>query len=551
MTYKKIILSFIFLLFSVIGWAKGFVPNEPYASLASVKKGERGYVKTTVEGNKIVTFEVEALDLMYSPTRPRRLLLIRGVGKEIQRLGGFAEGMSGSPVYFNGKLVGAVGYTWPNSDHYLAQVTDIEEMCQIFEYPAPQSLAIVPKKGGLSTPWNVSGISQRGLAQLASKGISFRQGAGAGSTDPKIVHRKLKPGDAIAVRLAWGDVDMNSIGTVTAVDDQGHFLAFGHSLNQNGAVMLPVSEALVHALVPNSEVPFKLASPGDILGTLTQDRAEGIGGVFGKVGPSTSVKIKLTDRQTHQVIERGFRLPADSSLYRETLTALVVGLIDDMQNRVGAGTMTYDLTINGAEFPEGLRIHDVALDETDVTSALFDQVDQQIQTMLNNPFKSLDPLGIKLDIVSTPKLRRISLAGLDAQIDGDQVKVQLSLKPLYPKEGVVEKKTFTLQLPPQWSSGIKVTARAGAPAFDMESSGAPTDFRQFVDQLTNDERCCEIVVEVTSDDQEIDQSLSVVDQSKQKRLEGTMRVFRVDGLPQGSLVKNLSEADDESEDVVQ
>jgi hypothetical protein len=194
--------------------------------------------------------------------------------------------MSGSPVYVDGKLIGAVSAGWSFSDHTVAMLTPIEDMCKVFSNPDnPRDLARLNSMPGSVEAVNmvmVNGLSGRAVASLQSAlGVPLEAAPyGAGGELP-LDDARFSPGDAAAVLLAWGDVEMSAVGTVTATSKDGRFLAFGHPFLARGAVNFPIARATVHDTIFSQSFPFKIASPYAITGTVTQDRANGVGGAWG------------------------------------------------------------------------------------------------------------------------------------------------------------------------------------------------------------------------------------------------------------------------------
>lgn len=520
-------------------FADTFVPTEPTLSATAVKKGEKGYVKTTVDGNRMLTFPVEAVDVVESPSRPYKSLLVRAMGDEIEKLGGIAEGMSGSPVYFRNKLVGAIGYTWAYADHRIAQVTSIEDMVRVFDYPdlqEPDNSKLAPLKEFLPTagPWRLSGVSKRTAERLSARtGLTLLAAnvSGAGATE--LSNDRLNPGDPIAVRMAWGDVDMSATGTVTATDAKGRFLAFGHSLEQYGAVQLPASKAQVHLLVPSVELPFKLASNGPIIGSITQDRAEAIGGKFGLFPKANSIRVTL-NQTGEPSITKGFQMPQNKVLFNTFFPELLIGLIDDMQNRVGPGTISYDLTVNGPGLEKGLEIHDMALSRDDVAVELSCKVVVALTPLLENPYRDITPLGISLALQTTTQLREAKLSNLQVNRRGDVLDVSFDLLPSFgaPKQT----KKLQLQAPEEGISYSVVVRPGNADTFDPDGEEGPSDFAGLVKGLSAGERSCQIVVEVEADGLIADPNgKTVADQNAELTKNGYRKVFQMEALPRGSL----------------
>ncbi len=259
----------------------------PLFPLNALQPGQRGYGLSAGAGNRIERFTVEVLALQYDVGTGFPLVLVRASGPLIDAAGGIASGMSGSPVYLprNGQdaLLGAVGYTFPNSTGGLGLVTPIETMRGSKGTAAasfgPHLRGYVPVR----TPLLLSGLSEgasRLLRPLFSDAVSLRplQSSGTSSRRQDDAAYRLEPGSAISVQLVRGDVTIAAVGTLTLLEDDA-FWAFGHPMLGSGDVSFALAPAYVTALVPSRTVPFKLADSGSrLLGSVTQDRPSAISG---------------------------------------------------------------------------------------------------------------------------------------------------------------------------------------------------------------------------------------------------------------------------------
>ena len=294
-----------------------------------LRPGMRGYARTVVSGTEVTQFPVEIVSIIPQKGSPKNLIMIRASGAAIGSTGGIAAGMSGSPVYIKGKLVGAIGYGWNFSDHTLGLVTPYEDMASIWKwpertvaiqapsFPAPEGEkrekedsqgegnATLKKRDGTDSSSRetgdrsslfINGLSVRSshaIASLLGKRGYVPGGGNAGDL-PIEENAKLEPGEALAVLLAWGDVTVGTTGTLTALGKDGKFLAFAHPFLGKGAVNYPVARAFIHGVVPSMESPFKIGTALRIVGTVTQDRQQAIGGRIGFT-PSFSGALAFTD----------------------------------------------------------------------------------------------------------------------------------------------------------------------------------------------------------------------------------------------------------------
>jgi hypothetical protein len=311
--------------------------------VAELREGMRGTAKTVFRGSEPEEFNVEILGVLPNWIGPKQDLIIgRLSGPLAERTFVFA-GMSGSPVYINGRLVGAISYSFPFAKEPICGITPIEQMMSAVEKSPPAKMASLGPKtfsfaeiaslnwqpqfltnGGASgplasgfasnsslaaiagqtfkpiaTPLTFSGISQKTLDRFADQflaaGIIAVAASGGSSTSAALkpaAADTLLGGDSIAIQLSRGDVSITAAGTVTLRDGDKIF-AFGHPFFGLGSTSLPMSESHVVTVVPNANNSFKLAVPDSMVGSMTQDRATTIYGSLGETARMLPVKIKL------------------------------------------------------------------------------------------------------------------------------------------------------------------------------------------------------------------------------------------------------------------
>ena len=307
--------------------------NSNFFPLSELKEGMRGTARTVFRGSEAEEFNVEILGVVPGAIGPKQDMIIgRLSGGGADRTSVFA-GMSGSPVYINGKLVGAISYSFPFSKEPICGITPIEQMLAIFvqtqkiktKVREPRTVSFaelastswkpeLPRNAIVSssilsgvstnsllaqvagqsfqpiaTPVSFNGISTDVLnlfaPQLMSVGLLPVAGiSGAASITPlkKADETTLVGGDSVSMQLTRGDYSLAAAGTVTYRDGEKIY-AFGHPFLSLGTSDLPMSESHVVTVIPNINNSFKLAVPDAMVGSMTQDRATG---VFGKLGQS-------------------------------------------------------------------------------------------------------------------------------------------------------------------------------------------------------------------------------------------------------------------------
>jgi hypothetical protein len=307
-TMKHVVFGILILALWAAPALADAVPTMPFSE---VREGMRGTARTVFAGTTVESFDVEILGKLPNIGPRQNLILARCSGGPLAQTGILA-GMSGSPVTIDGRLVGAIAYSWGFSTEAIAGITPIEEMLEVARRDSPAAdriprtqldtdwhellfdakriqtlwdgklsmLGAVPR-GSWSQPLSLAGFGPgagRIRERLDRAGIQTIQGAGSASS-PGETAPPLEPGSAIALKLVRGDIEMAASGTVTWIDQDG-VLAFGHPLFGLGAVDLPLSGARVEALLPSLQSSSRLAVPLNEIGALRQDRAAA---VFGKL----------------------------------------------------------------------------------------------------------------------------------------------------------------------------------------------------------------------------------------------------------------------------
>ena len=271
-------------------WAQAPVPFFP---IKDVRPGMQGIGRTVFNGSKIEEFQVEILGVLENSGPRQSIILAKLSGGPLDKTG-VMQGMSGSPVYINGKLLGAVALGFAFSKDAIAGIRPIGEMVEARtsgkaqvrpgrSHDAPGGNAPVE----MMTPFSFSGFSQGTIQafapQLRSLGFEPQQAISVGRQPP--AERKpsepLLPGSMISVQLLNGDMSVGADGTVTHIDGK-RLYAFGHRFLAVGATDLPFAKSSVVALLPNVNTSFKIASSGDWMGSITTDTSTAVSGELGR-----------------------------------------------------------------------------------------------------------------------------------------------------------------------------------------------------------------------------------------------------------------------------
>lgn len=353
-----------FVVPAVLALAAVLSAQTNFFPLADVRAGMRGTGRTIFSGDKIEDFNVEILGVLDNFGPKESLILARLSGGPLEHTG-VMQGMSGSPVYINGKLVGAVAMAFPFSKDPIAGIRPIEDMVR----PSTTNLANArrpvvgladkdvlravsrpePVMAGearmvdIATPISFGGFSRATLdafaPQLRPLGLEPRQAVSSGSKldAPMGNPANLKPGSMISVQLLSGDFSVAADGTVTHVDGNRVY-AFGHRFLDVGSTALPFARSEVLTLIPNVNTSFKLSSAKEWMGTINHDRNTAIAGELGKRPAMVPVAITVA-RGAQHVETYQMQMVNDPLLSPLLIQMAVYSTIDATERTVGAGTI--------------------------------------------------------------------------------------------------------------------------------------------------------------------------------------------------------------------
>jgi hypothetical protein len=465
---KKVLFYILLVLFLV---NTPVLAAENIMPLTEVKAGMTGYGKTVFSGNKIEKFDIEIVDVLDNRSLDEDLILIKLTGDKADKYGGIAAGMSGSPIYLDGKLIGAIGYGWNNSDHRFGLVTPIERMLKLLENNNIEESngnlsdldldldQFTPEENIIKTesPIMVSGISGRALDRLEKNlgelNLDVVPSPGIEEVDKS--NERPEPGEAVAVQLVRGDISVASIGTLTYVD-QGQFLAFGHPFTNRGRVNYLLSRAHINAVIPSSEQPFKLGSPYNrLLGSVTQDRGAGIAGRIDTYPRITPLYISISENG-QLVKEVSLQIINDEYLFSSLSNSAALQAVDSALDRIGPGSAESRLKIMGRGLPE-LQIESTNMyySQNDIGSMALYDFSQLLDLILTNPFKEINLIDIRLelDFNQDDSVALIQEAKvLNEEIyPGDELEVELTL---HRYRNGTETKTLQMKVPDDVEAGI-------------------------------------------------------------------------------------------------
>jgi hypothetical protein len=297
-----------------------------------------GTGRTVFEGTRIDEFSVEILGVLENALGPKHsVILARLAGGPLAKTGVIA-GMSGSPVFIDGKLVGAVAYSFPFGKEPIAGITPIEDMIAATTTQAPRAVSTrfpKPLANAVAFPLDrdaLIAVFQRPISTISLEGASVPAGLAGGTLSPlalplvfsgferatfdwarplfaglgfvpmaggasggttaPIALPDLAPGGPIGISLIEGDLDLSVTGTVTHIDGDRVY-AFGHPFYNLGPTQFPMKKAYVYSVYPSVQQSWKIAAALDPVGTMEQDRTTAIAGRTGRTPRMIPVDIEL------------------------------------------------------------------------------------------------------------------------------------------------------------------------------------------------------------------------------------------------------------------
>ncbi|HVR21723.1 MAG TPA: SpoIVB peptidase S55, partial [Candidatus Polarisedimenticolia bacterium] len=491
---KKLVSAFsaVCLFFSLIAVAQK--PDSAQTSstipVNQIRVGMRGVAYTVFQGVKPESMEVEVLGVLHNVNGPKGdVILVRLHGQKVEYTGVVA-GMSGSPVYIDGKLAGALAFRIGEfSKEPIAGVTPIADMLEINALdrsPAEETAAVKPaisviagktaSPGEISTmpnsaqdsvgsfanylkpietPLVFNGFSEQAIhlfaGQFGSAGIVPVMGAGSVSDDKQ--PEPLEPGSAVSAVLVRGDMDIEATCTVTYVDPQ-RLLACGHPLLQFGSVDLPMNKAEVLATLPSPLNAFKIVNTTEPAGTFIQDRHTGIMGVFNRQPEMIPVTLSIHSstgmKQFHYEVLNNPKL---------TPVALMVTVFNALHgvNEFGE-EITYRLSgsIGVKGFPEVTMRNMFAPSENAQPAAMQAAISlgERFGRIYDNPYSAAAVAGVKLDFDLVRERRWARLESARTSVTearpGEEIMLETVLAP-YRGERIVQQ--IPVKIPTSASKG--------------------------------------------------------------------------------------------------
>jgi len=454
---------FVSLIFAANIWAQLAI-----YPLRDVRAGQHMIGKTVFQGNKIEEFQVEILGVLENVGPRQSIILAKLSGGPLAETG-VMQGMSGSPVYMDGRLVGAVALAFNFSKEPIAGIRPIEEMLAVGDSASPAAPRVASNKAAsnadsfasklidIATPVSFSGFTAGTLdqfsPQLKKLGLEPRQGVSSGGKLPSKLGApaSLRPGDMIAVELLSGDMSIGAEGTVTAVDGKAIY-AFGHQFMSVGNTNLPFARAEVLTLLPNLSSSFKISSPLEWMGSITQDRSTSIYVEIGRKADTIPLAITVKDGRRAPLAYH-MRMIQDRVLSPYIVQTAVYSAMDATERTLGLAS--YSLR-GGVEFVNGappLKLDNTYAGDFNVPLQASSGVASPLASILGAGFDTLKIKSINLEIEASEHKRLL-------QVD----QITASPKQVRPGDSVELSVTFNGENGLEMVKSLRYRVPVGAPA---------------------------------------------------------------------------------------
>jgi hypothetical protein len=450
---------------------------DSYWQVDDVRVGMKGVGRTVMRGVKVEEFQVEVLGVLKNTSPGRDLVLCRLSGLDLDKSGVIA-GMSGSPVYINNKLLGAVAYAWSFGKEPIAGITPFSQMHGFVEAYERRDVAqeAKPVRVGLRTPleidgakydsvtvspnWDVpeattadglwmvplrtpiatTGFTANSLSlmrdQFKMSGLVPMQGGGTTAKvadDMKSV--ELEAGGPLVVAMVTGDFDMSAIGTVTHIEGSRVY-GFGHPFMGLGTCEFPLMTGYIHTIYPRQSVSFKMGSPLRTVGVINADVSTGIAGWLGRKPEMLPVRMTVT--REPEGVSRTFNV--EIARQRSMLAPLTYSVLTNSVDMEGEFPEELTAELTARIEPEG---HDpVVIKDTfsgasysggRAPAALFTPVSTVVGLMTYNTYKQVRINRIECETRIFPGRRSADIESVELDSDalspGDTLKASLLVRP--------------------------------------------------------------------------------------------------------------------------
>lgn len=443
-----------------------------------LQNGMMGKAYTVVDDSgKIEQFDIQIVGLTDEGKGSKPVIMAKASGDLIKRTGGVLQGMSGSPVYINGKLVGALAATFKEMDPHMFFITPIESMLELWTLPDPKAQvnyykfakeqetqsadknksdssksktdaapAETPTNTPADTPSDVEELGLLYFGGFDENGAKFLQrelkslGIGTLQSSPKKVERgldlnaTLEPGSALGVAIIYGDFSLGATGTVTAVDGK-RILAFGHSFTHAGNVNYFMTDASVIGSVSGiTGSGVKLAGIGHIIGRINQDRDAGIAGILGTFPAVVPITVTVHDNTLNKEETYNATIAYNENLIPKLGASIAYTALSKMADSLAESTVDIDFNIKTDAVASGeLSRKNTFYNASDVGQVAVVELMQALNLVCSNTKQESNIFSVNVNINFDTERRTASIVSVkpDKKIvkPGDTVKLTVEIQP--------------------------------------------------------------------------------------------------------------------------
>jgi hypothetical protein len=422
-----------------------------YIGIDEIKPGMQAYCLSCIKGTQIEKFDLDVLSVVHNIEPGRDAILVQSTDERFIHTGPVA-GCSGSPVYIDGRLAGAIAFMWPLSKDPLYGVTPIGDMLRVgqkadeprgtsnksrfiaFDFSMPIDFTDINRQIDsqstnsiqhvtsnfirLPCPLIVSGVPDEAFSTLS--GLDALSGFFGGSTQggvplmpisgggsnakSKADNVELAPGAVLSIPLITGDITATVIGTATEILDDKVY-AFGHGLLEFGPINLPMATGIVHTVVSNLSRSFKLASSLKIVGALTTDQSTAVFGQIGAKPHMIPLTMKVDRYNDTKLRVYNCQIAHNQLLTPSLLRVAVYGAAFYLGSFPPDHMIEYKVAI-GIENPDTRGDKEIRFENVSTGSGVAEMISESVGSvalLMNNPFKEVDIKSLDFDIRILPK----------------------------------------------------------------------------------------------------------------------------------------------------
>lgn len=392
-------------LFNLSLFAQNLSPSPPdnpqVIPMSEITEGMEGVGYTVIHGTNVEPFKVKVISVLRKMWHGSDAILIELEGLNLEHSGTVA-GMSGSPIYFDGKIAGALAFGWNYAKDPIAGVTPIEEMYKLYNDTNASKVASI-SKNSLQTPLMFSGFNGDSFLEYSDKfkEMGFYPMQAGGSISDINQSGKFLFGDSVAIVLIDGDFSIAGVGTVSHTDDE-KFLLFGHSMWSKGRLRAPVSRAYINHIVASTASSFKIgAAYSNYLGYTVYDGTFGVSGVYGEVPENTMIPVNLqVEDQSFLNKDFNFRVLNDPTYFSYLLSMAIYTAVTSSagSDEDGVFSVSYEIETDYFEKPYKVTDRILSYSSKDAFKTAIEQLIAPVDFFIYNNFNRVGIKSIKLSI---------------------------------------------------------------------------------------------------------------------------------------------------------